>query len=52
MPEKTLSRRIILNLLFALSLVPSMLDRSKPVATTEDEFVEVNGWILKKSDLA
>jgi hypothetical protein len=52
MPDKTHSRRTILNLLLALPFLPSLLGRPRPPATEGDEIVEVNGWILKKSDLA
>ncbi|MBN9252274.1 MAG: hypothetical protein J0I86_17145 [Mesorhizobium sp.] len=52
MSDRTLSRRSILNLLLALPFVPSLLGRPRPPANEGDEIVELNGWILKKSDLA
>jgi hypothetical protein len=52
MPDKPHTRRAILNLLLALPFVPALLGRPRPPASGGDEIVEVNGWILKKSDLA
>lgn len=52
MPQNNPSRRTILNLLLALPFVPALLGRPRPPAAEGDAIVEVNGWILKKSDLA
>ncbi|WP_200957836.1 hypothetical protein [Mesorhizobium sp. Root157] len=52
MLEKNPSRRAIVNLLLALPFVPTLLGRPKPPAKEAEAIVEVNGWILKKSDLA
>jgi hypothetical protein len=36
----------------AIPFLPGFLGRLKPHTAQADETVEINGWILKKSDLA
>ncbi|WP_342634100.1 hypothetical protein [Mesorhizobium tamadayense] len=57
---KRMSRRAIVQALIALSALP--LFRNRPAVTNPneiapnaidpDEIVEINGWILRRSDLA
>jgi hypothetical protein len=47
---KKMPRRTILQALIALPAL-SLL-RGKPAGVDPDEIVEVNGWILRRSDLA
>jgi len=47
---KKMSRRAIVQALMALPALS--LFRGKPALVDPDEIVEINGWILRRSDLA
>ncbi len=47
---KRMSRRAIVQALIALPALS--LFRNRPVVAEPDEIVEINGWILRRSDLA
>jgi hypothetical protein len=47
---KKMSRRAIVQVLMALPAL-SLL-RGRPALVDPDEIVEINGWILRRSDLA
>ncbi|MDX8525427.1 hypothetical protein RFM68_12990 [Mesorhizobium sp. MSK_1335] len=47
---KRMSRRAIVQALMALPAL-SLL-RNQPAVVDADEIVEINGWILRRSDLA
>ena len=47
---RKMSRRAIVQALIALPAL-SLL-RSRPAVVDPDEIVEINGWILRRSDLA
>ena len=47
---KKMSRRSIVQALMALPALS--LFRNQPAIVDPDEIVEVNGWILRRSDLA
>lgn len=47
---KRMSRRAIVQALMALPALS--LFRNQPAVAEPDEIVEVNGWILRRSDLA
>jgi hypothetical protein len=51
---KKMSRRTIVQALIALPALPllSRLPDSDPPDTDPNRIVEVNGWILRRSDLA
>ena len=52
---KRMSRRAIVQALFALpalSLFRSQTAPANPHEIDPDEIVEINGWILRRSDLA
>ncbi|WP_181183501.1 MULTISPECIES: hypothetical protein [unclassified Mesorhizobium] len=47
---RNLSRRTIVQALIALPALS--LFRNQPAIVDADEIVEINGWILRRSDLA
>jgi len=47
---RKMSRRAIVQALIALPAL--VLFRNQPAVTEPDEIVEINGWILRRSDLA
>jgi hypothetical protein len=47
---KRISRRAIVQALIALPALS--LFRGRPAIANADEIVEINGWILRRSDLA
>jgi len=47
---KRISRRAIVQALIALPALS--LFRNQPAVVDPDEIIEVNGWILRRSDLA
>ncbi|MBW8908243.1 MAG: hypothetical protein JF620_04295 [Mesorhizobium sp.] len=47
---KKMSRRALVQALIALPMLS--LFRSQPAAADPNEIIEVNGWILRRSDLA
>lgn len=47
---KRISRRAIVQALIALPALS--LFRNQPAVADPDEIIEVNGWILRRSDLA
>lgn len=47
---KKMSRRAIVQALIALPALS--LFRNQPAVADPDEIIEVNGWILRRSDLA
>ncbi|SFP82831.1 hypothetical protein SAMN03159463_04966 [Mesorhizobium sp. NFR06] len=47
---RKMSRRAIVQALIALPALS--LFRSQPAVADPDEVVEINGWILRRSDLA
>ena len=49
--NKKISRRIIMQALLAMPAL-SFFRKVAPAHPGPDEVVEVNGWILKRSDLA
>lgn len=49
--SKKISRRTLMQALLALPAL-SLFRKRKEAAGDPDEIVEVNGWILKRSDLA
>lgn len=48
---KPLSRRRMLSFLVALAALAVPAIRHRIVVTDDDEFVMVNGWVLKKDDV-